>query len=253
MTSSEIKQGLTTKFVGQNIQIYQKLDSTNDEAIRQALNDAVEGTLILTETQTAGRGKHGKKWMAPAHSSILGSIILYPKINSRRQGIVTLLTAVAVAKAIHESAGLTAMIKWPNDVMIGDKKVSGILIETGPMNSMIVGFGVNVNISQENMPHSIATTASSVQIALGSKFSRAKLLRNLLANFEKLYLWLNAGKQDKILNEIRALSCTIGKDVKIRQYDLIIAGNVWTIDDDGGLLIRTEYGTWEKVYTGQVT
>lgn len=254
MKIAEIKRGLTTKFIGQNIYFYQQIDSTNEEAIRQVVkNDVAEGTLILAEFQTAGRGKHGRNWLAPARSSILCSIILYPEIDYKKQSIVTLLTAVAVARSLHSMTGLEASVKWPNDVIISDRKVCGILTEAGPMNSLIIGFGINVNIDQESMPQALRKTATSVQILLGHELSRTKLLRSLLVNFENLYILLENGKPGRILNELRNMSSTIGRHVSIKRDNRIISGKVLTIEDDGSLLVRSEDKTFERIYTGEIT
>jgi len=253
MTISEIKSGLKTQFIGQDIQIYQQIDSTNEEAIKQSGNNPPEGTLILAEYQTAGKGKYGKCWVAPTQSSILGSIILYPKLDSRQQGFITLIMALSIARTIFNITGLEAKIKWPNDVMIEGKKVSGILTEKGQRNSLVVGFGINVNINYGDMPKSIRKTASSIQIELGCKFSRAELLQSLLVNFEKMYILLNSGKKDELLAQILSLSETVGKYVIVKQGTQIIKGKAFSINKNGGLLIKIENGNIKEIYSGELS
>ena len=154
MTEHEIRYGLQTEVIGGSIEIHNQVESTNQLALERGYNGTVEGTLILAERQTAGRGRHGRAWHSPHGSSLLVSLIFHHRLLADQVGIPSLMGAVSIATAIRESVGLPTEIKWPNDVLVHGRKLSGVLTELDYNRSQqpffVVGFGVNVNIASAN-------------------------------------------------------------------------------------------------------
>ena len=167
MTTDDILSGLRNRTVGRWIQIYDQVGSTNDLALQCGIDGAQEGTLILAESQTQGRGRHGRRWHAPLGSSILASIILRHRLRADQVGLPNLIGAVSIATAINELTDLSAWIKWPNDVLIQGKKVSGVLTELEydrhRQPFFVMGFGVNVNTTRADLPEELRASATSLQ------------------------------------------------------------------------------------------
>jgi len=257
MDVEKITNGLQTEFIGHKIIAYQQIGSTNDVALRLGRNGAEEGTLVIAESQTAGRGRHGRRWLSPPNSSILASLILRPTIHKSKIAIINLLAALAVAKAIRIVTSLPAMIKWPNDVTIYDKKVSGILteVEAGKENIqfVVVGMGVNVNIPQDSFPVSLKPRATSLSILLGYEVDRVKLLQQLLLEFERRYILLRDEDFTSIILEAKGLSTLLGSSISVKSGRNIITGQAVDIDESGALLLRRGMGTIEKIMAGDVT
>jgi len=257
MTVDEITTGLQTQFLGHKVIAYQQVGSTNDVALRLGRSGAEEGTLVIAESQTAGRGRHGRRWQSPPNTSILASLILRPQIHKSKIALINLLAAVAVARAIKIVVALPANIKWPNDVLICGKKISGILTEVESQKENIrflaVGIGINVNIPQDSFPVSLKPKATSLNILLGYEVSRVKLLQQLLLEFERRYILLRNGDFTSIILEGKRLSTLLGSFIRVKSGKNIIVGQAMDIDEDGALLLRRGMGTIEKVVAGDAT
>jgi BirA family biotin operon repressor/biotin-[acetyl-CoA-carboxylase] ligase len=150
LSADGIKDGLATAFMGQVVSSYSSIASTNDAAKSLALQDAPEGTLVITDEQTAGKGRRGRSWLAPRGSSLLISLILYPALAPNQVGRLTMASSLAVARAIEATTGLSVCFKWPNDILLGGKKAGGVLTETSvtgeTLDYAVVGIGLNVNL-----------------------------------------------------------------------------------------------------------
>jgi len=247
-----LRRSLKTKFVGHNIIYYPVTSSTMDVA-KQAIKDgAAEGAIVIVDHQTAGRGRLGRKWLSPPDSSILLSIILYPNLEQLPR--LTMAAALAVAKSIEKITGLEPVIKWPNDVLIGGKKVSGVLIESDvqrdTVNYAIVGIALNVNLDPSSMPE-ISETATSLKQVLGQEVSRLDVLESLLVEFEELYQALRRG--EPIDGEWRHRLETLGKEVTVRSGDMVHEGYAESVDDEGNLLLRRLDGSLVTIAAGDVT
>src|SRR4030042_185854 len=185
---------LDTRFVGQHIIYYHSLPSTMEEARKAGWHGAEEGTVVIAEEQTAGRGRRQRMWISP-QGGIALSIILRPSVQHLPQMIM--LASLAVTAAIEAVTGLKAGIKWPNDVLIGRKKVCGILIENqlrgGNLEFTVVGIGINANVDISSYPE-IADIATSLSLEKGQPVSRIELVQKLMVEVEKLYLDLKAGQ-----------------------------------------------------------
>lgn len=251
ISPDEIKLSLGTRILGREIIAYARTGSTNDVALHLASSGAQEGTLVVAESQTAGRGRRNRKWLAPMGTSILASLILRPYITSNEAGIITLISSTAVARAIRSITGLSAMIKWPNDVVINSKKVSGILTEMrterGWVNFFVVGIGVTVNISRERLPLEIKDTATSLSIELGREVPRIALLQEILRRLEGRYMKVKEREIKPLLTEWKELTNTIGSQVQINLSRRIVRGHAVDIDETGALLIRLDTGHIQRI------
>lgn len=252
ISSASLRRELRTEFIGQNILYYPVVSSTMDVA-KQALRDgAAEGTIVIADRQTAGRGRLGRKWLSPPDSSILLSIILYPKLEQLPR--LNMAACLAVAQSIEKVTGLKPGVKWPNDVLIGGKKVSGVLIESDVQRDVvsyaIVGIALNVNLDPSSIPE-ISETATSLKQVLGREVSRLRMLKSLLGEFEQLYQALRRG--EAIDREWRRRLETLGKEVKVKCGETVQEGCAESVDDDGNLLLRCRDGSLVTITAGDVT
>lgn len=256
ITADEIRLGLTTKFIGRNIHYEESVESTQRIAHRFASEDVPEGTVIIAEEQTSGKGRMNRKWHSPKYTGIWMSLILRPNIPLTKAPQLTLLTAVAIVQAIEEMTGLHPEIKWPNDILLDGKKITGILTElqaeADRIHSIIIGMGINVNQKREDFPIELKETASSLFIEKGEPISRAGLIRSIFKHFEKLYLlYLDQGFLPvKLLWEGYAIS--IGKNIKARTLTNVIEGKALGITDEGVLQLEDHTGTLHYIYSADI-
>jgi len=247
-----LRRELRTKLIGQDILHYPTTPSTMDAAKQAIREGAAEGTVIIADHQTAGRGRLGREWLSPLDSGILLSIILYPKLEQLPR--LTIAACLAVAQSIEKVSGLEPTIKWPNDVLIAGKKVSGILIESDAhgdrVNYAIVGIALNVNLDPTTIPE-ISETATSLKQMLGRKVSRREVLIVLLGEFEALYSALRRG--EPIDREWRRRLETLGKNISVRCGDEVQEGVAEGVDEDGNLLLRHSDGSLATIAAGDVT
>ncbi|MCM3766588.1 biotin--[acetyl-CoA-carboxylase] ligase [Neobacillus niacini] len=256
ITADEIRLGLETSFIGRNIHYEETVDSTQKIAHGLATEGVPEGTVVLAEEQLSGKGRMNRKWHSPKFTGVWMSLILRPNIPLTRSPQLTLLTAVAIVQAIEEVTELKPEIKWPNDIMINGKKITGILTElqaeADRIHSIIIGIGINVNQQAVDFPEELRETATSLFIEAGGNISRAGLIRSIFKHFEKLYmLYLEQGFLPvKLLWESYAVS--IGKNLKARTLTDVIEGRALGITDDGVLRIEDQTGTIHHVYSADI-
>lgn len=210
MDVSSLRATLQTAFIGHQIEHHHQVASTNDIAIARGKAGAAEGTLIIAEHQTAGRGRYGRKWEAPPGKCLLVSVVLRHRLLRDQVALPNLLGAIVITRAMQTTHGLDARIKPPNDVRIQKKKVAGVLTELAydeeGQSFFVLGFGVNVNVALEDLSPELRETATSVRIACGySEVCRASLLRAILRQLEDTYLQLKAGETDLIMNQFEEL------------------------------------------------
>jgi len=253
MTSDEIKADLNTKIIGQKVVFYTETTSTNDIALELAGKGADEGTLVIADSQTMGKGRRNRKWLAPAGTSILASLILCPLIELSQINKIVLITAISIVYAIRNVTHLPALIKWPNDVVINSKKIAGILAETktekNSVSYIVVGFGINVNVPKISFPEEIADIATSLSIESGCEISRIYLLQEILRQIESRYLKLD---NDSFLDEWKNLSATIGRQVQIEYPDSIKTGLALDIDENGALTIKLNTGEIQRIVNDDI-
>jgi BirA family biotin operon repressor/biotin-[acetyl-CoA-carboxylase] ligase len=251
MLSDEIKAGLGTEILGREIISYAQTGSTNDVALELAADGAQEGTLVVAESQTSGRGRRKRRWIAPMGTSILASLILRPPIMTHEAHSIALISAAAVAQAIRIITRLPALIKWPNDVIINDRKVSGVLTEMrtgeGWANFIVVGVGVTVNIPRSSLPEEIMANATSLSAELGYNVPRVALLQEIMRQLEQRYIELKERKIGALMSEWKNLSATIGRQIQVALPRRIIRGYAMDIDETGTLLIRLNTGQIQRI------
>ncbi|MDP4083855.1 MAG: biotin--[acetyl-CoA-carboxylase] ligase [Bacillota bacterium] len=252
----EIRLGLKTGFVGKNIYYEDCIDSTQKAAQRLAYDQVPEGTVVIAEEQTAGRGRMNRKWHSPKYTGIWMSLILRPNIPLSKAPQLTLLTAVSIVQAIEDLTNLHTEIKWPNDILINGKKVTGILTElqaeSDRIHSIIIGMGINVNQTVDDFPIELQSIASSLLIEKGESIPRAALIKSIFTYFEKLYLlYLEEGFLPiKLLWESYAIS--IGKIITARTLTGALKGKALGITDDGVLQIEDQEGKIHHIYSADI-
>jgi BirA family biotin operon repressor/biotin-[acetyl-CoA-carboxylase] ligase len=250
LSAAAITKDLKTELIGQRVIAYPRLTSTNDVAKREAKKGAREGTVVVAEEQTAGRGRLKRAWLSPRGSVAL-SVILHP--TPAQLPYLIMVASLAVVHCIKK-LDLKAQIKWPNDVLVNNKKVCGILIESDVRGSdvdyAVIGIGLNVNVNTTDFPE-IAATATSLSHELGRKLSRQEIIRCLLVELENLYLALPEG--DSVFREWRERLVTLGKEVEIISGQTAHKGIAESVASDGSLLLRQPDGKLIKVVAGDVS
>jgi BirA family biotin operon repressor/biotin-[acetyl-CoA-carboxylase] ligase len=249
----EVARGLNTKFIGKKIHYFDYLASTMDLAMQLGMEGALSGSVVLAESQTKGRGRLGRGWASPKYKGIYLSLILRPKILPSACPILTLMSAVSICEAVKEVIDLDAQIKWPNDVLIHNKKVAGILTEMNAevdkVNFVVIGIGLNVN----NDKKSLIAGATSLKEQQGAEINRVVLLQEILRRLENNYLLLEDEGSSEIVNKWRNFALTLGTRVKVYYQNKQIEGQATDIDSDGALLIRKDSGLIQKISSGDVT
>lgn len=252
----ELEQGLKTKTMGQSIYFYEETDTTNNRARELALEGAPEGTLVIAEKQTAGRGRRGKVWESPLGTGIWMSLVLRPQIMPAEASVLTLLCGLATAEAIEAETGLSAGIKWPNDILINGKKAVGILTEMdcemSQVHFVIPGIGINVNTTA--FPPEIADIATSLYLECGKTVSRRRLVHKVLERLEEHYeTFLRTGSFAAMLEDYRKHCITLGKEVHVLGREPFFA-EALDITPEGELLVRrADNGKEEVVFSGEVS
>ena len=251
LSSKLITKGLKTGFIGQQVLYYPSLASTMEIARREVGQGAAEGTVIIADEQTAGRGRMKRTWLAP-RGNIALSVILHPGLSNLPALIM--LASLAVVHSIDSVTGLKAQIKWPNDILINGKKVCGILIENeilgNSVTAAIIGIGINVDIRLAEFPE-IQSIATSLSDELGREVSRLQLIRCLLVEMESVYLTISAG--GSLYDEWRDSLVTLGKKVRVTAQDAVYDGVAESVDRDGSLLLMGPKGKLTRIIAGDVT
>lgn len=254
----EIQRELYTEYIGKEIYYFPELKSTNimaKEKALQGIEKIKEGTLIIAERQSAGKGRLGREWFSPI-GGIWISIILYPQLSPSYIPRITLMSAVAVVKAIKICTQIEPQIKWPNDILINEKKVCGILTEMNAeldiINWVVVGIGINANIDHRAFPQDIQENTISLKEVAGKEVLRIKLVQAFLQEFEKHYESLKRREFSSILKEWKLNSHTLGRKVKVEMGERIITGEAVDIDKEGALVLKKEDGKLIKIISGTV-
>jgi BirA family biotin operon repressor/biotin-[acetyl-CoA-carboxylase] ligase len=258
LSVASIAKGLTTAFMGRRIVYYRSVGSTNDVARELAARGAPEGTLVIADEQAAGKGRLGRRWLAPLGTSLLMSLLFRPHFLAPCQAQrLTMICSLAVVEAIEALTGLGAAIKWPNDIVVQGKKTGGILTELGATgNSLdyaVVGLGLNVNLdfgAVEAMEE-LAATATSLSRELGREVSRLALLWGILEKVEGRYQRLEAGALPH--DEWASRLVTLHNNVMVDTPQGVVEGWAEGVDADGALILRINGGECQRVLAGDVT
>jgi BirA family biotin operon repressor/biotin-[acetyl-CoA-carboxylase] ligase len=248
ISSTNIQGGLNTKLIGRSIHSFQIIGSTNTVARKLARSGAPEGTVVLAEHQTRGRGRFNRKWQGEPGKNILLSLILRPR-DERIAPLLTYLTALCAADAVQGVTGKTVECKWPNDLLMNKRKFCGILLESSwkvgahnrPRRRWIVNFvviGLGMNVNQEKFPADLRQTATSLKIECGRELDRAPIIRNFLERLERGYLQSSKVGVNGMLTEWKAKCRTFGKEISVEQSGKILKGKAIDVDSDGALIIE---------------
>jgi BirA family biotin operon repressor/biotin-[acetyl-CoA-carboxylase] ligase len=251
LSRDAILQGLTTQFVGRNLLFHSTVSSTMDIAKKAATEGATEGTIVVAEEQTKGKARLGRSWISPP-GVIAVSVILRPEMSQMLR--LAIVSSLATSRGIEKATGLKTNIKWPNDVLINGKKVSGILTESAlrgqSVDWSVIGIGINANFDPKAYPE-IADTATSLSAELGREVSELKALLQLLHELKQLYMALC--HDEPIHEEWQERLETLGKMVQITSGNQVQEGYADSVDSDGSLLLRRADGSLTRIVAGEVT
>ncbi|MFA5146014.1 MAG: biotin--[acetyl-CoA-carboxylase] ligase [Candidatus Omnitrophota bacterium] len=254
---SEIQWNMKTRTLGRDIISYKKLDSTNDAAYEMAENNCRDGLVVIAEEQMKGKGRHGRHWTSPPKGGIYLSCVLRPDMPPEGIPRITLLAAVSLATSIRKVSGLEASIKWPNDILIHNKKVCGILTEMKAeqdnISFVVVGIGVNVNTAAKALPRGASSIREEMRAAgRDVAVSRVELTRNMLETLDSHYYLLRTKGFGPIIEEWKALSSMLGSRIRVVLHNRTFDGTAHDLDSDGSLVVRLDSGILEKVSSGDV-
>jgi BirA family biotin operon repressor/biotin-[acetyl-CoA-carboxylase] ligase len=243
---------LRARYVGRRFFYYEHLPSTQDAARQEAERDAPEGTTILADQQTAGRGRLGREWVSPAGANLYFSVVLRPAVEHLRT--LGMIWPLAICQAVGEVAGLSARVKWPNDVLVGPRKLAGVLIDSefsgGRVDYAIAGIGLNVNLDV-SAHEEIRAIATSISAELGHEVAREELLATVLRRFEELYEAARRGQPVHL--GWKAHLDTLGRRVRVRSGEVVEQGVAEDVEPDGTLILRRPDGSHVRIEAGEVT
>lgn len=253
---ADIKSSLHTDVVGREIVFFKETDSTNVRAHDLGEKGAPDGTVVIADAQSAGKGRMGRRWTSPPGVNFYSSVLLRPPIHPRSAPQLTFLSAVAVARAVAEVGGVDARVKWPNDVLIGGKKVAGLLnemsAETERIHYVVLGIGVNLNMTPDQFPPDLRYPATSVLLERGETVSRTRFAQVLCHHLDRFYCrYLDEGFAP-VLRAWEDLFDLVGREVEVDFQERRAQGRVEGLDDDGALLLRRTDGLLERVLAGDV-
>lgn len=256
MDPAALKAALGNSLFSKRILHHERIDSTNRLLKELALKGSPEGTLVLAEEQTAGRGRRGRTWVSPAGSNLLFSILLRPSLEPGKVFTLTMILALETADTLRRAAGLPVLIKWPNDLYLGGKKLAGILTEFSARDTtvdhVILGMGINLNWHPP-VDEGIRYSATSLQAETGTRFSRNDLLLEILRGLEVSYGEVLRGEIDGYYRRWNDLSLILGRQVTIESESEILEGKAVRIDETGALILEEPDGSTRKILCGDVS
>jgi BirA family biotin operon repressor/biotin-[acetyl-CoA-carboxylase] ligase len=254
MKSEEIAGKLKSVSFGRTLYSFDELDSTNVYAKNLAREGAPEGTVVIAETQTQGKGRMGRSWHSSSGKNLTFSVILRPRITAHHRGLISLYAGLSVANAVCREADLDARCKWPNDVLVDGRKLCGILSEaifdgTAPA-AVVLGIGLNVN--ERDFPSALRTPATSLAMLCGREFDRAGLLAGLLLELESSLPLLEERNHPSLIGRWSDRSAMLGREIEIDQDGRVTRGIARAIGEDGQLILETREGT-HRIIAGDAT
>ena len=253
----ELKKNLCCKRIGSNIIFLPETDSTNDLIKKYLTNNVSEGTVVVAETQTGGRGRQGRSWHSPPEIGIYLSTLLKPNLELSQLSIITLLAGVAAVLTINEFSHQNAYLKWPNDILIDRKKVCGLLCEMvkkqGAPDGVVIGVGINVNQMPEQFPDHLKNIATSIRIVNGFPIDRLAVIQSFLTNLDHEYqTYLNEG-ESSVIKKWSLNTKLFGKKVSIKRGSYETTGSAMRLDGLGRLVLLLDNGHEEAFDSGEVS
>ena len=253
ISAAEIQRSLRTKVFGQALHTFDVVESTNNVAKKLAESGAPEGTTVIAEYQTAGRGRFNRRWHGERGKNLLFSLLLRPE-ESRLASLVTYLAANCAAEAVEEHTGKRVECKWPNDLLINGRKFCGILLESAWQESkveyLILGIGMNVN--EDSFPPELRKTATSLKLECEGDIDRVLILRTFLQCLESSYLQSKVDGYDGILEAWKARCPMLGREISVEQSGRKLTGRAIQLDPDGALVIENDHRK-VRIFAGDVT
>lgn len=256
ITVAELESRMKPGLAGSRIEYWEEIDSTNNRAKRLGEEGALDGTLVTADCQTAGRGRRGRSWVSDKGTGIWMSLLLRPDVPPVSASMLTLAAALAVAAGIGEASGLNARIKWPNDIVIGKKKVCGILTEMSAepdhIHYVVVGIGINANTKQ--FPQDLQDKATSLYLEGGKTVIRSHIIALVMAAFNRYYeSFLKTGDLSLLLDEYQGKLANKGQEVFVMSASGDYRGFCLGVDKTGELLVQLQDGTVNRVVSGEVS
>jgi BirA family biotin operon repressor/biotin-[acetyl-CoA-carboxylase] ligase len=252
----QVRDGLVTTRLGKRLHYFLEIDSTNSHAQRLAAEGADEGAVIIAEAQTHGRGRLGRSWISPPFVNLYFSVILRPRLPPVDAPQLTLMAAVALTDTLAQFLQIPPIIKWPNDILVGGKKLAGVLTESScdskRIEFVILGIGVNLNYPVASMPELIRQRATSIVSVTEKSVSRELFLRRLIQDLDRCYGELEDAGFHSIATRWEALFGLRGKKVRVEMGDQVVTGTARGIDRDGALLLESEGGAPLRIVAGDV-
>ncbi len=253
---SEIRPFLETKWMGKKIHYFETIESTNSVAYQLASKGAGEGELVIAESQEKGRGRLGRPWVSPPFLNLYLSAILRPNLPPHRASLITFMAAVAAADAIEKCTGLQPVIKWPNDLLLKNRKVAGLLneihSETDRIHFVVLGMGVNINMQGRFFPRELRAKATSLKRELGRPVSRRDFACCLIRELERWYEIFMKEGGGPVLTAWRDRARIKGKEVTVTSFGEVLGGNAVDVDSDGALILRIKGGEQKRIVAGDV-
>lgn len=244
------------KVVGRQIQVFQETSSTNEVAARLAGDGVAEGAVVFAEHQSRGRGRLGRAWFGATGKSVLMSLLLRPLLRPPEAARLTIIGAVAIARAVEKLTTIRPSIKWPNDVIVGEKKLAGILTEMRAepdrIHHIVLGIGLNVNQTKTDFPEELRWRCSSFQVLTGQMWNRAEVAAALLKELDRDYQRMKEGRFAATVAEWQSRCATLGRQVAVQFGKSTLHGRAEAIDGDGALLLRTDSGLLKRILGGDV-
>ena len=254
--ATNIKENLNCVHIGSDIVFLPEVDSTNNLAKEYANNNAQEGLVVIAESQTGGRGRMGRFWHSPPETGIYLSILLKPNLKPDHLSFITLLAGVSAISTINELSHQRANLKWPNDILIANKKVCGLLCEMtqkqGNSLSVVIGIGINVNQTPEQFPENLKKTATSLRIVNGSPINRLTVIRSLLTTLDREYHFFLTEGGSSVIKKWSLNTDLFGKKVSVKRGAVITIGTAMHLDESGRLVLRRDNGHDEAIDSGEI-
>lgn len=257
LLATDIKNGLNARVIGSSVETFPEIDSTNSYARQLGEAGRAEGSVVIADQQTAGRGRLGRNWVSPAGVNLYCSVLLRPQIPVQQAPQLTFLSAVSVAETLEKVCGLRTQVKWPNDVLADGLKIAGLLnemsAETELVHFVVLGMGINLNMTAEQLPERQNYPATSAVLLTGRLVDRCAFARELLETLDHYYVELVSAGFAPIRKRWEARCNIMNQQVRVVQGTVVQTGTVVGIDSDGALLLQGEDGLVSKIISGDVT
>lgn len=257
LSMGHVTQRTEHSMFGHSFRYHDEIESTNLEARALAVKGAPEGTVVVAEAQSAGRGRLGRRWTSPAGKGLLFSVILRPPLPMSEAPLLTIVAAAAAAEAIEKHVPAQVAIKWPNDLFIGDRKVGGILMEVSgeqdDVDWVVVGIGLNVNTEYSELPVALRRTATSLKMASGDVIDRSEVLAALLLSLEAQYKAALRGGFETALTAFRERDYLLSRTISVETRQGPVTGAAAGIDDRGALLVELPHRRIRSFHSGDVS